>query len=142
MSRLKIPPGVLPAAVGGLTGAVGGVFGAVFVFDRVAVGDLSDIGTGLLLLVGGLVLGSSAGTYLALIVARQTRPIATALAVGPLMLVAVIASFMLVERLDEITNSAGLFGIPLLVGLGFSAIWLARALTVTRVSDGRSGQDD
>jgi hypothetical protein len=104
------------------------VFGAVSVFDNVAVGDLSDIGTGLLLLLGGVVLGTSAGTYLALIAAR--------------LLVAVIASFMLVERLDDIADSAGLFGIPLLVGLGFSAIWLARALTVARFSNGRSGQGD
>jgi hypothetical protein len=114
------------------------VFGAVSVFDNVAVGDLSDIGTGLLLLLGGVVLG----TYLALIAARQSGPLVTALAVGPLMLVAVIASFMLVERLDDIADSAGLFGIPLLVGLGFSAIWLARALTVARFSNGRSGQGD
>jgi hypothetical protein len=118
------------------------VFGAVSVFDNVAVGDLSDIGTGLLLLLGGVVLGTSAGTYLALIAARQSGPLVTALAVGPLMLVAVIASFMLVERLDDIADSAGLFGIPLLVGLGFSAIWLARALTVARFSNGRSGQGD
>lgn len=98
-------------------------------FEELKAGDLSDIATEIFLLLGGLLVGPSAGAAIALAIRRHDRALATGLVAGPLVTMAMIGGFNLLGRLPLSDDVAGVIGLPLLVALGIAAIWMARWFT-------------
>jgi uncharacterized protein YqgC (DUF456 family) len=102
-------------------------------FKRVAVGDLSDLVPLLLLLAAGLIVGPSLGVTVALLITRQRNAMATGLLSLPLMLAAIVASFSLLDNVDQVDNAfATWLALGLSLALMIAAIWLARHLTADR----------
>lgn len=131
---LPRPPGLIIAILGGVIGGIAGVWTSIAIFDRFAVGDLSDMGLALLLLGVGLIVGPSGGMTVALLITRQKNAMSTGLLSLPLMLAAIAASFSLMDQVDQLTDNALAISIALGLSLALmiAAIWLARHLTTDR----------
>lgn len=125
-SSLLRPPGLVSAVVGGVLGGGVGVWVSILLSEQFKAGDLSDIGTGLVLLLAGLVVGPSLGSTIALAIRKHDRALFTGLLVAPLMFAAIIGGFAI---LGFLTDVAGLRALLVLVALAIAAIWMARWLT-------------
>lgn len=123
-SSLLRPPGLVSAVVGGVLGGGVGVWVSILLSEQFKAGDLSDIGTGLLLLLAGLLIGPSVGATIALAVRKHDRALATGLLVGPLVAMSLVGGSVVFGFL----SLSG--GPPVLVALGIAAIWMARWLTI------------
>jgi len=131
---LPRPPGLITAILGGVIGGIAGVWISIAIFEQFAVGDLSDLVPLLLLLAAGLILGPSVGVTVALLIARHRNAVATGLLTLPLMLAAIVVSFSLLDRVDQLTDNpvATALALGLALALAITAIWLARHLTAAR----------
>lgn len=129
MAAFPRPPGLISALAGGVLGAVVGVWVSMLLFEQLKAGDLSDIATEIFLLLGGLLVGPSAGVATALAIRKHDRALATGLVAGPLVTMAMIGGFNMFGRLPLSDDVAGLIGLPLLVAVGIAAIWMARWFT-------------
>lgn len=130
MAALARPPGLVSALVGGVLGGGVGVWASILVSEQVKAGDLSDIATGFLLLLAGLLIGPSVGATTALTLRKHDRALATGLLAGPLVTMALIGGFVVLGGLALPDAVAGVIGQSVLLGLGIAAIWMARWLTV------------
>ena len=115
-------------------GGTAAVWTATAIFERFAVGDLSDLGLLLFLLAAGLIVGPSVGVTLALLIARHKNALATGLLTLPLMLAAIFVSFSLLDNVDRLTEHpvATVLALGLALAVAIAAIWLARHLTAAR----------
>lgn len=129
MAMLPRPSGALSAVVGGIVGAGAGTWLSYLLYAQVAVGDLSDIGSGLLLLLAGLLLGPGFGTAVGLSLRKHERAVATGLVAGPALAGAVAGGFTILGSLPLPDDAAGFLGLPVIAALGIAALWIARWLT-------------
>jgi hypothetical protein len=131
---LPRPPGLITAILGGVIGGIAAVWGSIAIFEQFAVGDLSDLGLGLLLLGGALTVGPSVGVTVALLIARQKNALASGLLTLPLMVAAIALTVSLLDNVDSLTNNAvvAALALGLALALAIAAIWLARHLAATR----------
>lgn len=122
------PPGLIATLVGGSLGGASAVWIGLRLAQQLERGDLSDIGTGLLLVSAGLIIGPSAGSAVALAITRHDRVLRTGVLVALFMVAAIVVDFALLRFSAVVLGPTGAF---LLVALDLGAIWLAR-LVATR----------
>lgn len=122
------PSGLASAIVGGVLGAGCGLAVSYLISEQLKEGDLSDIGTGLVLLLAGLLIGPSAGAAIALAIRKHDGALVTGLLAGPLVIAAMIVGFVVLSRVRLSDDVMKAIGQPVLAALGIGGLWLARFL--------------